>query len=55
MNMRDYLKLRGFLLAAALVLVCQPAFAARRVALVLGNSGIGFPIHSHAHGLALSK
>jgi hypothetical protein len=38
MNVRGSLKLRGFLLAAALVLVCQPAFAARRVALVLGNS-----------------
>jgi uncharacterized caspase-like protein len=38
MNVRGYLKLRGFLLAAALVLVCQPAFAAKRVALVLGNS-----------------
>src|SRR5437016_12353758 len=33
------LGLRGFLLAAALLLgVCQPAFAEKRVALVLGNS-----------------
>jgi uncharacterized caspase-like protein len=39
MNVRGYLKLRGFFLAAALVLVCQPAWAAKRVALVIGNSG----------------
>nr|WP_154073799.1 caspase family protein [Bradyrhizobium erythrophlei] len=32
------LKLHRFLLAAALLLVCQPAFAEKRVALVLGNS-----------------
>jgi hypothetical protein len=32
------LPLRAFLLAAALLLVCQPAFAGKRVALVLGNS-----------------
>src|SRR6059058_3685999 len=33
------LRLRGFFLAAALLLgVCQPAFAEKRVALVLGNS-----------------
>ena len=32
------LKLHKFLLAAALLLVCQPAFAEKRVALVLGNS-----------------
>lgn len=32
------LKLRQFLLAAALLLVCQPAFAEKRVALVIGNS-----------------
>jgi hypothetical protein len=38
MTMRGTLKLRGFLLAAALLLVCQPAWAAKRVALVLGNS-----------------
>jgi hypothetical protein len=38
MNVRGYLKLCGFLLAAALVLLCQPASAAKRVALVLGNS-----------------
>jgi hypothetical protein len=31
-------KLHRFLLAAALPLVCQPAFAEKRVALVLGNS-----------------
>jgi len=31
-------KLHRFLLAAALLLVCQPAFAEKRVALVLGNS-----------------
>jgi hypothetical protein len=30
--------LRRFLLAATLLLVCQPAFAAKRVALVIGNS-----------------
>jgi uncharacterized caspase-like protein len=38
MNVRGYLKLRGFFLAAALMLACQPASAAKRVALVLGNS-----------------
>jgi uncharacterized caspase-like protein len=32
------LKLRQFFLAAALLLVCQPALADKRVALVLGNS-----------------
>jgi uncharacterized caspase-like protein len=32
------IKLYGFLLAAVLLLVCQPAFADKRVALVLGNS-----------------
>src|SRR5665647_1121814 len=32
------LKLRQFLLAAALLLGCQPALAEKRVALVLGNS-----------------
>jgi hypothetical protein len=31
-------RLLGFLLAAAFFLVCQPAFAEKRVALVLGNS-----------------
>jgi hypothetical protein len=30
--------LRGFFLATALLLLCQPAFAEKRVALVLGNS-----------------
>jgi hypothetical protein len=38
MSLRENFKLRGFLIAAALLLVCQPAFAAKRVALVLGNS-----------------
>lgn len=38
MNMRGYLMLRGFFLAAALLLMGQPAFAAKRVALVVGNS-----------------
>jgi uncharacterized caspase-like protein len=38
MTVRGALKLRGFFLAAALVLLCQPAWAAKRVALVLGNS-----------------
>ena len=38
MNLRENFKLRGFLIAAVLVLACQPAFAAKRVALVLGNS-----------------
>ena len=33
-----YLQLRRFFLTAALLLVCQPAFAEKRVALVLGNS-----------------
>jgi len=38
MNSPGLLKLSRFLLAAALLLVCQPAFAAKRVALVLANS-----------------
>jgi uncharacterized caspase-like protein len=38
MSLRENFKLRGFLIAAALLLVCQPASAAKRVALVLGNS-----------------
>ena len=37
MHLRGYLKSRGFFLAA-LLLACQPAWAAKRVALVLGNS-----------------
>jgi uncharacterized caspase-like protein len=38
MNVRGNLKCCGFFLAAALLLACQPAWAAKRVALVLGNS-----------------
>jgi uncharacterized caspase-like protein len=38
MNSPGPLILRRFFLAAALLLVCQPAFAGKRVALVLGNS-----------------
>ncbi len=38
LNWLGYLHWRQFLLAAALLLACQPAVAARRVALVLGNS-----------------
>jgi uncharacterized caspase-like protein len=38
MHLRGYLKCREFFLAAALLLACQPAWAAKRVALVLGNS-----------------
>jgi hypothetical protein len=38
MNVRGTLRLSGFFLAAALLLACQPAWAAKRVALVLGNS-----------------
>jgi uncharacterized caspase-like protein len=38
MNSRGYPGLCGFFLAAALLLVCQPAWATKRVALVLGNS-----------------
>jgi hypothetical protein len=39
MKSRGSLGLRRFLLAAALLLlVCPPAFAEKRVALVLGNS-----------------
>jgi hypothetical protein len=37
-NSPGFLKLPGFLLAAALLLMCQPAHAEKRVALVLGNS-----------------
>jgi len=37
-NSPGFSRLRRFLLAAALLLVCQPAFAEKRVALVLGNS-----------------
>jgi uncharacterized caspase-like protein len=39
--MRNWLRFLGFpkiLLAAVLLLVCQPAFAGKRVALILGNS-----------------
>ncbi len=38
MNTHRYLKLRKIFLAAALMLMCQPAWAEKRVALVLGNS-----------------
>jgi uncharacterized caspase-like protein len=38
MNSPGYLKLHRFFLAAVLLLVSQPALAAKRVALVLGNS-----------------
>ena len=38
MNSHGYPTLRRIWLAAALLLVCQPAFAEKRVALVLGNS-----------------
>ena len=38
MNSPRSSKLRRFFLAAALLLVCQPAFAGKRVALVLGNA-----------------
>src|SRR5450759_853415 len=38
MNSPGPLILRRFFLAAVLLLVCQPAFAGKRVALVLGNS-----------------
>jgi uncharacterized caspase-like protein len=38
MNSPGLLKSYRLLLAAALLLVCQPAFAAKRVALVLANS-----------------
>jgi uncharacterized caspase-like protein len=38
MNTHRYLRLRKIFLAAALLLMCQPAWAEKRVALVLGNS-----------------
>jgi len=38
MKSPGYVKCAGFFLAAAMLLVCQPAFAEKRVALVLGNS-----------------
>jgi len=38
MNSHGYPTLRRILLATVLLLVCQPAFAEKRVALVLGNS-----------------
>jgi uncharacterized caspase-like protein len=38
MKFRRYLKFRGFFLLATLLLVCQPAWAMKRVALVVGNS-----------------
>jgi len=38
MKSPGYVKLRRVFLTAALLLVCQPAFAEKRVALVLGNS-----------------
>src|SRR5258708_4888457 len=37
-NSPGFLKLPGFLLASALLLLCQPAYAEKRVALVLANS-----------------
>src|SRR3954471_15401592 len=37
-NSPGFSRLRQFLLAAALLLICQPAFAEKRVALVIGNS-----------------
>ena len=40
MNLSVLLKWRRFLLAAALVLLCQPAFAAKRVTLRAGASDI---------------
>ena len=36
MNLPGSLKWRRFFLTASLLLVCQPAFAEKRVALVLG-------------------
>jgi uncharacterized caspase-like protein len=38
MNLPRYLKLHGLVVAAALLLVGQPAFAEKRIALVIGNS-----------------
>jgi hypothetical protein len=38
MNSSGFLKLYRFFLAAGLLLVCQPALAEKRVALVLANS-----------------
>src|SRR5258708_10471488 len=38
MNRPGFAGFYGFLLAAALLLLCQPAHAEKRVALVLGNS-----------------
>jgi len=38
MNRFGFARFYGFLLAAALLLLCQPAHAEKRVALVLGNS-----------------
>src|SRR3954464_5755449 len=38
-NLFGRTKFYQFFLAAALLLMCQPAFAEKRVALVIGNSG----------------
>ncbi len=38
MNLRSHIRYYGFFLVAALMLVCQPAWAEKRVALVIGNS-----------------
>jgi uncharacterized caspase-like protein len=38
MNRPGFPGLYGFILAAALLLICQPAHAAKRVALIIGNS-----------------
>jgi len=38
MNLHAHIRFCGFFLVAALVLVCQPALAEKRVALVIGNS-----------------
>src|SRR3984893_9668623 len=56
-----YLTLRRILLAAVLLLVCQPAFAEKRVALVLGNSAyqnvpqLANPVNDGAVGAATLK
>ena len=38
MNLHGFLKLRPLIFVTALLLMCQPAWATKRVALVIGNS-----------------
>jgi hypothetical protein len=49
MNLSEYLVLHRWVLAAIALLVCQPAYAEKRVALVLGNSAYQCRAASQPH------